>query len=137
MGALDNVRKLGKQHQEEFVNKICEIYAENNDQEPTPNDLSEIFGEIKADFADEAAQDFLECNEFGNEEQEYVELKVEDYNKIKAAVRAAHDIFNNFDDEQDEEDTDSEDESNESSDSEEEEEEEDGICNIEEQEYDD
>merc|ERR1719229_1561773 len=58
--ALDNVRKLAKYHQQEFVEKICDIYAIYNGYEPNADEISSIFCEIKEEFAFEAAEEILE-----------------------------------------------------------------------------
>merc|ERR1711997_965369 len=68
--ALENVRKLGQIHQKELVNKISDIYVEYNGNEPTINNLSSIFGRIKQQFADEAAQEFINRNEAQDDDQD-------------------------------------------------------------------
>merc|ERR1711997_1352699 len=68
--ALENVRKLGQIHQKELVNKISDIYIEYNSDGPTINNLSSIFGRIKQQFADEAAQEFINRNEAQDDDQD-------------------------------------------------------------------
>merc|ERR1712241_1648568 len=58
--ALDNVRKLAKYHRQEFVEKICDIYAIYNGYEPNADEISSIFCDIKEEFAFEAAEEILE-----------------------------------------------------------------------------
>eukprot|EP01084_Bolivina_argentea_P276436 471678_1 len=61
--ALGVVRNLGKEHQKELVDKICNTYSELNGSEPTQEQLKDIFGRIQEDLADEAKDEFLECND--------------------------------------------------------------------------
>merc|ERR1712228_1122208 len=65
--ALDNVKNLALKHQEEIVNKFSATFVEYNGVEPTVNNLRNIFGRIKQKFADEAADDFLDCNYSDND----------------------------------------------------------------------
>merc|ERR1711997_292695 len=58
--ALDNIRKLAKQHQCEFVESISSTFKIMNGFEPSQDDLSSIFDSIKDKFADEARDDFLD-----------------------------------------------------------------------------
>merc|ERR1712241_1474204 len=58
--ALDNVRKLAKYHQQEFVEKICDIYTIYNGFEPNADEISSIFADIKEEFAYEAEEEILE-----------------------------------------------------------------------------
>merc|ERR1712212_1412578 len=64
---------LGETAQESLVNCICELYAEENGEEATTNDLRDIFCEVKRMFAEEAEQeqyDETDENESEVEEQE-------------------------------------------------------------------
>merc|ERR1719189_762361 len=54
--ALEAVRYLAKEHQPEFVDRICEIYAELNDEEPSTMELHELFSGIQEQFAEEATE---------------------------------------------------------------------------------
>merc|ERR1711933_19445 len=58
--ALDNVRKLAKYHQQEFVEKICDIYTIYNGFEPNADEICSIFADIKEEFAYEAEEEILE-----------------------------------------------------------------------------
>jgi len=58
--ALSNVRELAAKHQQEFVEHICAKYRMLNGVEPSINEILSIFDEIKADFAEEAREAFLE-----------------------------------------------------------------------------
>eukprot|EP00486_Rosalina_sp_Unknown_P000602 CAMPEP_0201568990 /NCGR_PEP_ID=MMETSP0190_2-20130828/10412_1 /ASSEMBLY_ACC=CAM_ASM_000263 /TAXON_ID=37353 /ORGANISM="Rosalina sp." /LENGTH=644 /DNA_ID=CAMNT_0047990807 /DNA_START=80 /DNA_END=2014 /DNA_ORIENTATION=- len=68
--ALENVRKLGSAHQQEFVNQICKTYTELNGVEPTEEQISGIFGRIKEKLADEARDQFLEDNGNDNDQED-------------------------------------------------------------------
>merc|ERR1712154_298196 len=68
--ALQNVRKLGSYHQEEFVNSLCDTFEYLNGEEPTINDLAAIFGRIKEQFAEEAIEDDLECDLSDDDEED-------------------------------------------------------------------
>merc|ERR1711972_318405 len=77
--ALDNVRKLAKYHQQEFVEKICDIYTIYNGFEPNADEICSIFADIKEEFAYEAEEEILEeCDDLiedigvsaGEEEEE-------------------------------------------------------------------
>merc|ERR1712212_67625 len=64
---------LGETAQESLVNRICELYAEENGEEATTSDLHDIFTEVKRMFAEEAEQeqyDDTDENESEDEEQE-------------------------------------------------------------------
>merc|ERR1712212_1381647 len=64
---------LGDTAQESLVNRICELYAEENGEEATTSDLRDIFTEVKRMFAEEAEQeqyDDTDENESEDEEQE-------------------------------------------------------------------
>merc|ERR1719378_1186938 len=54
--ALDAVRELAQMHQPEFVDKICDLYEELNDEEPTTAELYNLFEGIKNQFAEEAVE---------------------------------------------------------------------------------
>merc|ERR1719189_1185180 len=54
--ALEAVRYLVKEHQPEFVDRICEIYSELNDEEPSTVELHELFSGIQEQFAEEATE---------------------------------------------------------------------------------
>merc|ERR1712154_733070 len=68
--ALDNVRKLAAFQQEEFVNDICDFFGDVNGYEPTQNELVEIMAGIRADFADEAREEFLEKEDVVESEED-------------------------------------------------------------------
>merc|ERR1719334_1353296 len=54
--ALEAVRELAQMHQPEFVDKICDLYEELNEEEPTTAELYNLFEGIKNQFAEEAVE---------------------------------------------------------------------------------
>jgi len=58
--ALDNIKRLGREHQAEFVQKLSDTFSMLNGGPPTEDQISSIFGRIKEQLAAEAKQDFLE-----------------------------------------------------------------------------
>jgi len=52
--ALEAVRELGQLHQPSFVDRVCDIYGELNDEEPTTETLYSLFRGIRVQFAEEA-----------------------------------------------------------------------------------
>ena len=68
--ALDNIKKLGKAHQAEFVGKLSDTITELNGGPPSAEQISNIFGRIKEQLADEAKEDFLEVNDKGDDEED-------------------------------------------------------------------
>jgi len=60
--ALQHVRDLGAVHQREFVNRICDIYAEENGAELSATELRGIFSGVKQLFAAEAAEEDSEAS---------------------------------------------------------------------------
>lgn len=65
--ALNNVRRLAKQHQSKFVEDILSTFNSKFGFEPSVDDLSVIFNEVKHRFADETRNDFLD--QADNEEE--------------------------------------------------------------------
>jgi len=57
--ALEHTRELGRLHQRELVDSICGIYADLNGEQPTLQNLQQIFVRVKESFADETKRDFL------------------------------------------------------------------------------
>merc|ERR1719334_2633100 len=55
--ALEHVRNLASLHQNEFVKKMCDIFAAENGKEASTAELYEMIGAIKQGFADEAAEE--------------------------------------------------------------------------------
>merc|ERR1712019_28025 len=55
--ALDNVRQLGKAHQQELVDSICDTFYDLNGIEASFQDISSILARLSAVFAEEAAED--------------------------------------------------------------------------------
>ena len=55
--AVDRARELGALHREQLVHRICDLYAEENGEEPSLNDLYAMFGDIEASFAEEDVED--------------------------------------------------------------------------------
>jgi len=58
--ALDNVRSLAASHKEAFVDEVCAAFADANGAEPSSDELSSLFSAIKAEFSQEARNEFLE-----------------------------------------------------------------------------
>merc|ERR1712228_13633 len=112
--ALDNVKNLALKHQEEIVNKFSATFVEYNGVEPTVNNLRNIFGRIKQKFADEAADDFLDCNYNDNDDgdndidddadSDYNPNDAEDINQRQQDQ--AEDVEDNEDDDEDDQDSD-------------------------------
>merc|ERR1719491_1199939 len=61
--ALEGVRDLGTAHRSDFVHSICDAFATLNGDEPSAEDLREMFQDIKISFAEEAMGSF-EAREF-------------------------------------------------------------------------
>lgn len=61
--ALENIKELGKIHQEIFVEKVCETFIELNGTEPTIEQLKNAFTSIRQSFAEEAREEFIEIND--------------------------------------------------------------------------
>lgn len=68
--ALDNIKKLGKAHQAEFVGKLNDTFTELNGGPPSAAQISNIFGHIKEQLAAEAREDFLEINDKEDDEDD-------------------------------------------------------------------
>merc|ERR1711997_1211762 len=75
--ALEHTRELGRLHQRELVDSICGIYADLNGEEPTLQNLQQIFARTKESFADETKRDFL--NDDANEIDDYSDGVDSDY----------------------------------------------------------
>jgi len=58
--ALNNVRRLAKQHQSKFVEDILSTFNSKFGFEPSVDDLASIFSDVKHRFADETRDEFLE-----------------------------------------------------------------------------
>merc|ERR1719384_3056600 len=107
--ALDNVKNLGSKHQEIIVDIISETFAEFNDgAEPTINDISSIFTRIKQNFADEAAEDFLNENQSvdydDSDDSDYDELDMAEIDQFRKDQN--EDFEDNTDEYDDEDDSD-------------------------------
>merc|ERR1712121_15236 len=48
---------LGSLHQQQFVNEICDLYAEENGEEPSLNKLYAIFGDVEDALAESEEED--------------------------------------------------------------------------------
>merc|ERR1712228_762270 len=55
--ALDTVRALGKAHQEELIDSICDNFYDLNGIEASTQDIASVFARIKSVFAEEADDD--------------------------------------------------------------------------------
>jgi len=74
--ALDNVRRLAKSHQTQFVDHIASTFKIINGYEPSEDDLATLFEGIQDQFANEIRDDFLQQideDQEANEEEEDVE----------------------------------------------------------------
>jgi len=82
--ALDVVRELAANHQESFVNSICDTFSYLNGREPTINDLSAIFARIKGQFAEEAREDESDYNQSDDDEEDsdYDEYDIDDNQQV-------------------------------------------------------
>merc|ERR1712198_409782 len=77
--ALDAVRELAEDHRGEFVDRICDIHEELNDEEPTTETLYELFDGIKAQFVESAEETDSLCSfddEVSSEEMLAEEMEV-------------------------------------------------------------
>merc|ERR1719474_1122478 len=55
--AVDRARELGALHREQLVNRICDLYAEENGEEMSVQKLYAIFGDIEQGLAEEDEED--------------------------------------------------------------------------------
>merc|ERR1711973_686251 len=53
--AMDHIEAVAKSDQSKMVNTICDLYCEISGEEPSTPELYELFADIKACFAEEAA----------------------------------------------------------------------------------
>merc|ERR1712087_377482 len=60
--ALEHVRDLGSVHQREFVDAICDVYADEQGAEPSTEILLGLFDGIKQLFAEEAEEEESELS---------------------------------------------------------------------------
>lgn len=106
--AMEHVHHLAVSHQEEFVNAVCDIYAEENDEEPTTAQLYGIFGEMKQLFAEEAAEEEEDDesepgSESGDDEDDEEGSELDDARRLgskhqNALVNRICDIYNEMND---------------------------------------
>eukprot|EP01083_Nonionella_stella_P311118 1108160_1 len=68
--ALESVRDAAKLDQELLVNGICNLYNDLRDEEPNAQQLSNIFGAVKAELADEATKQFVDSDEEDKENKD-------------------------------------------------------------------
>merc|ERR1719320_731062 len=102
--ALENITRLGKAHQVEFVQKLSDTFCELNGGPPSAEQVSGIFGGIKQQLAEEAKNEFLEQQEL---EQSDVEDKDdEDYAPNDADLQQAAEDAALDDEESDDEEED-------------------------------
>jgi len=59
--AMDHIKMVALHHQEPLVDALCDSFYDQYGAEPSTPELYEIFAEIKASFAEEAADDLLEA----------------------------------------------------------------------------
>ena len=84
--ALNNVRKLGKEHQAELIDSIVDDFHDLNGILPSVNDISAIFARIKAVFEEEAAEDEEDYQEelADSEDSDYDETNWQDEAQVLA-----------------------------------------------------
>jgi hypothetical protein len=58
--AFDHIRELGKYHQQQIVDNVCETFHEINGREPELDELKSVFGRIKEKFIQEAQEEVLD-----------------------------------------------------------------------------
>ena len=96
---MDTARDLGALHREQLVHRICDIFAAENGEEPTLNDLYAMFGEIEASFAEEDVEDQedsgeLDADSFAAEWQSAMEhIQVTAQQDQEEMVNALCDIY--------------------------------------------
>merc|ERR1719469_1630669 len=73
--ALDHISELGRAHQKQFVDSLCDSFVELNGQELSVTELYEIFGGIKQGFAEEADEEDADESSSDDEEAELSESK--------------------------------------------------------------
>jgi len=61
LSAMDHIKMVALHHQEPLVDALCDSFYDQYGAEPSTPELYEIFAEIKASFAEEAADDLLEA----------------------------------------------------------------------------
>ena len=78
--ALENVRRLAKQHQSKFVENIATTFEIINGFEPSQDELASIFEAIREEFADETRAEFLDKldEEQVNNDEEKEEVEEEE-----------------------------------------------------------
>jgi len=88
---------LGETAQESLVNRICDLYAEENGEEATTNDLRDIFAEVKRMFAEEAElEQYDETDEEQSEDEEQEELSDESVNGEELTDEESVDALETF-----------------------------------------
>merc|ERR1739838_233675 len=74
--AVDRARELGALHREQLVNRICDLYAEENGEEMSLQKLYAIFGDIEQGLAEEDEEDVtgeLDADSFAVEFQSAID----------------------------------------------------------------
>eukprot|EP01083_Nonionella_stella_P174395 604394_1 len=91
--ALQIVREVAKVDQELLVNAICNIYNDLCDEEPDAKQLSEIFGAVKEELADEAREEFVELYqvvEDDDSDSDYDEEEEEEESSSSSSEQTSH-----------------------------------------------
>ncbi len=74
----------GKYHQEIFANEICDTFLNLNGREATIKELTNIFGNIKNNFADETREEFMELNDIESDsDSDYDEYNESDLEQVE------------------------------------------------------
>ena len=95
--ALDNVRRLGKLHQEELIDSICDDFYDLNGIEASIADLSSIFTRIKCVLAEEAIEDEEDQHDDGeSDDSDYDQNDADD---IKQGQKDEEEDYSEEDDE--------------------------------------
>merc|ERR1719474_1546561 len=77
---LEHIEDLGRVHGESFAEMICDTYYELNGSEPSMKQLTGLYSQIRADFANEAEEeldDESSAEESETEEEEELEIEEE------------------------------------------------------------
>merc|ERR1712087_659607 len=78
---------LGDTAQESLVNRVCELYAEENGEEATINDVRDVFAQVKRMFAEEAQQEqYDETDEDESDAEELTETESEAISEAESDV---------------------------------------------------
>lgn len=80
---LENVRQLGKVHQEVLIDTICDNFYDLNGIEASVDDISSIFARLKGVFAEEAVQEAEEGKDDNPNDSDYDENALGDLYQVQ------------------------------------------------------